>query len=193
MSKAAGRDVSSLVMPWLTEKYVPDVDAVVSGSLVIVRQSQPTRPFDLPLDVALTTSTGVVRRRLHLMRQADTIDVSALGGVTEARVDPDHHFLLRRHWGDTVRLQLRAPTAKTVDLAGNFLAKPIAATRDGDIWTVVLPLPEGRYVWLWRVDGAPPSDDVAITDAKRATGDREARAGVLTVQAVRHFSTADAR
>ena len=193
LSKAAGRDVSSLVMPWLTEKYVPDVDAVVSGASVIVTQRQATRPFDLPLEVALTTSTGVVRRPVHLTRKADTIDVSSLPGLSEARVDPDHHFLLRRHWGDTARFALRAPTAKTVELMGSFLAKPVVATRNGDTWTVELPLPEGRYVWLWRVDGATPPDDVAVADARRAPGDLEARAGVLTVQPVRHLPSADVR
>jgi hypothetical protein len=193
LSKSAGRDVSSLVMPWLTEKYVPDVDAVVSGSSVIVTQSQPTRPFDLPLEVALTTSIGVVRRPVHLTTKSDTTDVSSLGVVTEARVDPDHHFLLRRHWGDTARFELRAPEAHVVELVGSFLAKPVAATRNGDIWTVELPLPEGRYVWLWRVDGSSPPDDVAVADAQRAAGDLGARAGVLTVRPVRHFPFADVR
>ena len=188
MSAAANRDVSPLVMPWLTEKYVPDVDAVVSGSSVIVTQSQPTRPFDLPLDIALTTPHGVVRRAVHLTTKADTIDVSALGGVSDARIDPDHHFLLRRHWGDTAHFALRAPTAKTVELTGNFLSTPVAATRTGDLWTVALPLPEGRYVWLWRVDGSSPSDDLVISDARRQAGDLDARVGVLTVKPVRHLA-----
>ena len=188
MSAAAGRDLHSLVMPWLTEPYVPDVDAIVSGTKVIVTQSQPSAPFDLPLEVALTTPAGVVRRSVHLTTAADTIDVAALGEVTEARVDPDHHFLVRRHWGDTARFALRAPDAKTVELTGNFLAKPVVATRIGDVWTVDLPLPEGRYLWLWRVDGKGPSDDVAISDALRP-GNLEARAGVLVVQPVRHFPT----
>ena len=186
MSAAAGRDIHSLVMPWLTEPYVPDVDAIVNGTKVIVTQSQPTAPFDLPLDVALTTPTGVVRRSVHLTTRADTIDVGSLGEVTEARVDPNHHFLVRRHWGDTARFALRAPGAKTVELTGNFLAKPVAATRIGDVWAVDLPLPEGRYLWLWRVDGKGPSDEVAISDALRP-GNLEARAGILVVKPVRHF------
>jgi hypothetical protein len=76
---------------------------------------------------------------------------------------------------------------------GSFLAKPVAATRNGDVWTVELPLTEGRYVWLWRIDGAPPWDETAIADAKRETGDLEARAGVLIVKPVRHLSAVDAR
>lgn len=187
MSAAAGRDLHSLVMPWLTERYVPDVDAIVRGATVIVMQSQPTAPYDLPLDIALTTSRGVVRRAVHLTTAADTLDVGSLGEITEARVDPDHHFLVRRHWGDTARFALRAPNAKTVELTGNFLAKPVAATRStGDLWTVALPLPEGRYLWLWRVDGKGPSDEEAIRDALRP-GDLDARAGVLAVKPVLHF------
>ena len=187
MNKASGRDVSSLVMPWLSEKYIPDVDARVDGERVIVTQSQPTPPFDLPLDVELTTSSGVVRRPVHLTSRADTIDVTSLGGVTEARVDPDHHFLIRRHWGDTARFALQAPSAHSVELTGNFLAKPVPATRVGDVWVVELPLAEGRYVWLWRVDGAAPSDDVVLADARRPT-DPTARAGVVIVQPVRHLT-----
>jgi hypothetical protein len=186
MNKASGRDVSPLVMPWLMEKYIPDVDARVEGGKVIVTQSQPTPPFDLPLDVELTTGAGLVRRPVHLTSRADTIDVTGLGSVTEARVDPDHHFLIRRHWGDTARFALQAPTAHTVELTGNFLAKPIPATRVGDVWTVELPLTEGRYVWQWRVDGASPTDEMIIADSRRPT-DPTARVGVLIVRPVRRL------
>lgn len=192
LSAAAGRDVSSLVMPWLTERYIPDVDARVDGSSMIVEQRQPTRPYDLPLEVELMTPAGIVRRAVHLTARADTIDVGALG-VTDARVDPDHHFLLRRHWGDTARFALRAPEAHRVELTGNFLAKPVAATRIGDLWTVSLPLTEGRYVWFWRVDAKGPSDVQAIADAARANTDSTARAGVLVVKPVRRLPPADAR
>lgn len=188
MNKASGRDVSRLVMPWLTEKYIPDVDARVERSKVIVSQMQPTAPFDLPIDVELTTSTGVVRRPVHLVSRADTIDASGLGTVTEARVDPDHHFLVRRHWGEVARFVLQAPNAHSVELTGNFVATPVAATRTGDVWAVELPLAEGRYVFLWRVDGAAPSDDVVLADAMRAPGDPTARAGVLVVKPVRRLT-----
>ena len=36
MNKASGRDVSPLVMPWLTEKYIPDVDARVDGHVKVI-------------------------------------------------------------------------------------------------------------------------------------------------------------
>ena len=187
MSAAAGHDVGPFVMPWLAEKWVPDVDARVDGHSVIVTQSQPTRPFDLPLDVELHTSTGVVRRPVHLTGRADTLDVAALGSVTEARVDPDHHFLLRRHWGDSALFALRAPAAKKVELTGNFIAEPMAATREGDPWTVKLLLPEGRYVFIWRVDGTTTPDEDAVRDAQRAPGAPESRAGVLVVRPVMHI------
>jgi hypothetical protein len=193
LSAAAGRDVSSLVMPWLTGRYIPDVDARVQGTSVIVTQRQPGELFDLPLELELLTSRGAVRRSVHLTTRADTIDVRALGAVSDARVDPEHHFLIRRHWGDTARLQLRAPEARTVELAGSFLAKPIAATQAGGVWTVELPLTEGRYVWIWRVDGKTPSDETALADARRPAGDLDARAGVLVVRPVRRLPDAEAR
>ena len=191
LSAAAGHDVGPFIMPWLTEKYVPDVDARVEGRTVIVTQRQPTRPFDLPLDVELYTSAGVVRRPVHLMGRADTIDISAVGSVSDARVDPDHHFLLRRHWGDSARFVLRAPAAKSVELTGNFLAAPLPATRDGDLWTVNVILPEGRYVYIWRVDGTTTPDELALRDAERMPGNVEARAGVLVVRPVRRLPDHD--
>jgi hypothetical protein len=194
MSRAAGHDVSPLVMPWLTEKYIPDVDGRVVGRSLIVTQRQPTPPFDLPLDVELLTSSGgSVRRAVHLTHAADTVDVGSVGAITDVRVDPDHHFLLKRHWGDTVRIQLRAPDAKTVELSGAFASKPVAATRAGDIWTVEIPLTEGRYTWYWQVDGKQPSNDTMMADAKRPAGDLDARAGVLVVRPVRRLPDAAAR
>ena len=193
MSRAAGHDVSSLVMPWLVEKYIPDVDAQVQGTSVIVTQRQPTAPFDLPLDMELLTSGGPVRRAVHLATAADTVDLRGLGTVADVRVDPDHHFLIKRHWGDTAHFQFRAPGAKTVELSGSFLSKPLAATRNGDVWSVDLPLTEGRYVWIWRVDGAAPSDEKALADAKLPAGDLDARAGVLVVRPVHRLPDAEAR
>ncbi|MGH6740614.1 MAG: hypothetical protein ACREDY_16585, partial [Bradyrhizobium sp.] len=107
-------------------------------------------------------------------------------------VDPDHHFLLKRHWGEQVRFTLHAPQAKTVELAGNFVAKPIPATRDGDLWTVTMPMTEGRYIWLWRVDGKNPSDEAAIAAAK-APASPETLAGVRIVRAVQRLDDANAR
>ncbi|HEV2752188.1 MAG TPA: M1 family aminopeptidase [Gemmatimonadales bacterium] len=192
MSRAAGRDMTPFIMPWLTEKYIPDVDARVEGRRLIVTQAQPSADFDLPLEVELRTGTGPVRRAVHLTSRADTADLGELGPVSAVRVDPDHHFLLRRHWGERVRFTLRAPDAKTVELAGNVASKPIPATREGDVWAVTLPLTEGRYLWLWRVDGNPPSDDQVLAAAK-TSGDPAARAGVRIVQPIERLAAADAR
>jgi hypothetical protein len=184
--------MTSFIMPWLTEAYIPDVDARVEGRHLIVTQSQPSADFDLPVEVELVTSGGAVRRPVHLTSRADTVDLGDVGPVSAVRVDPDHHFLLRRHWGEMARFTLRAPDAKTAELAGNFVTKPIPATRDGDGWTVTLPLPEGRYIWLWRVDGSSPSDDETVAAAK-ASGDPAARAGVRIVHALQRLADADAK
>jgi len=192
MSHAAGRDMTSFIMPWLTEKYIPDVDAHVDGDKLIVAQSQPSADFDLPLDVELTTDSGAVRRSVHLTTRADTISIAELGKVSAVRVDPDHHFLLKRHWGEQVRFTLHAPQAKTVELAGNFMAKPIPATKEGDLWTVTMPMTEGRYIWLWRVDGKSPSDEAAIAAAK-APASPDALAGVRIVRPVQRLDAADVR
>jgi aminopeptidase N len=40
-SKAAGHSMKSFVMPWLTSKYIPDVEARVQSGRLIVSQRQP--------------------------------------------------------------------------------------------------------------------------------------------------------
>jgi hypothetical protein len=192
MSRAAGRDMTSFIMPWLTEKYIPDVDARVEGERLIVTQSQPSADFDLPLDVDLVTDSGTVRRHVHLASRADTVNLGTTRAVTAVHVDPDHHFLLRRHWGELARFTLRAPNAQSVELSGNIAVKPVAATREGDLWSVTLPLTEGRYLWMWRVDGKGPTDEEALAAVKR-TGDPSARAGVRTVRPEQRLADSLAR
>lgn len=189
MSHAAGRDMTSFIMPWLTGQYVPDVDAKVDNGKLIVTQSQPDVVFDLPLDVELTGATGVVRRTVHLATRADTLDVAELGSVSKVLVDPDHQYLLKPHWGETVTFALVAPDAKKVELT--MSQAPIAATLVGDRWTVTRALPEGRYVYLWRVDGKPPSDDAALAAIKSHEPDSTARAGVRTVRPLERLEGSD--
>jgi hypothetical protein len=193
MSRAAGRDLTGFIMPWLSGKYIPDVEAHVDGSSVIVTQSQPDVVFDLPLDVAIVSGADTVRQRVRLTSRADTIHLNDAGAVTRVLVDPDHHFLLRRHWGETKTFTLHAPNAKSVELSGNFIAKPIAATHTGDDWTVELPIPEGRYIWLWRVDGKSPSDEETIAAVKSGASDSTSRAGVLIVRPLVRLDDHDAR
>jgi hypothetical protein len=192
MSKAAGRDMTPFILPWLDGKYIPDVEARVDGQRVIVTQSQPDIVFDLPLDLVVTTASGTVKRAVHLTRRADTVSVADAGPVTDARVDPDHYFLLQRHFGETVRFELpvsAAPDAKVVELAGNVTSKPIAATRSGDVWLVELPLTEGRYIWQWRVDGKLPTDEETLAAAAAGPPNPNARSGVRLVRPVQRISS----
>lgn len=193
MSNAAGRDLTSFVMPWLSGKYIPDVEARVEGSSLVVTQAQPDVLFDLPLDVAIVAGADTTRKTVHLATRADTVPLDNAGAVTRVLVDPDHHFLLRRHWGELERFTFHSPNAKAVELAGNFTAKPIAATRTGDDWTVEVPMPEGRYLYLWRVDGKSPSDLEAIAAVKAPSSDSTARAGVRIVRPLVHLDDRDAR
>jgi hypothetical protein len=185
MSRAAGRDMRPFIMPWLEGKYIPDVDARIEGTRVIVTQSQPELLFVLPLDIVLTTAGGsTVRRSVHLTHRADTLDVKDLGALTDVHVDPDHYFLLQRHYGETVRFTLpasAAPDAKVVELMGNVSGKPVPATRSGDAWVVELPMSEGRYVWQWRVDGALPNEEATYA-AVTGPPDPNARTGIRIVK-----------
>jgi hypothetical protein len=74
--------------------------------------------------------------------------------VSAIRVDPDHHYLLQRHWGELVRFELpvsKLPGAQAVQLATTFLRQGVtlSATRSGDTWVVEVPLSEGRYQYVW--------------------------------------------
>ncbi|MGH7620703.1 MAG: M1 family aminopeptidase, partial [Gemmatimonadaceae bacterium] len=151
MSAAAGHDMTSFAMPWFTQKIIPDVRAKVVGHRVIVSQEQNTPPFDLPLELALTTSSGkTLNRTMHLTQRADTLDVGRATKVTAVHVDPHHKLLLQRHWGELAHFELpvaKSKGAKTVALVGDFSLESVPATRVGDRWVVRLPLSEGRYVW----------------------------------------------
>jgi hypothetical protein len=146
-------------LPWFTEKVIPDVRAKIVGDRVIISQVQATPPFDLPLDIGITTASGAaVRRTLHLTRRTDTLRINSADSMTAVHIDPDHRLLLRRHWGERVRFELPvadARGARSVALVGDFSLAAIPASRDGDRWVVELPLGDGRYVWSWQLDGTP--------------------------------------
>jgi hypothetical protein len=176
-SKAAGHSMRSFVMPWLTSKYIPNVDASVDGDRLIVTQQQPGELFDLPkLEVALTTPSGKIRKTLHLQHRADTLPLRNVGSVSEIHVDPDHRFLLQRHWGEpVVRFELPvsvAPTATSVALNGNFVRAPIPATKSGDVWFVELPMTEGTYIWIWQPSDGTAGRGAALAPDSLLTGTR---------------------
>jgi len=157
-SKAAGHSMKSFVMPWLTSKYIPDVDARVESDRLIVTQQQPGELFDLPkLEIALTNEQGTTRKVVHLSHQSDTLRLGTIAGgpVSRVMVDPDHRFLLQRHWGEqSVKFELPAAitgNATTVSLNGNFVRAPIPAVKQGESWVVEIPMTEGRYLWAWQL------------------------------------------
>lgn len=159
MSHAAGRDLTSFTLPWFAEKVIPDVQAHVNGRTVVLTQAQPTAPFDLPLQLALTTASGrTFRRNFHLTRRVDSLTVAGSDSITAVHVDPDHQLLLQRHWGEIARFELPVAKAQGTDsvaLVGDFSLSPVPAKRVGESWVVELPLTEGRYVWSWQIDGKP--------------------------------------
>ena len=171
-SKAAGHSMKSFVMPWLTSKYIPDVDARVESGRLIVSQRQPGELFDLPkLEIELTTTGGTTRHLVHLAHRSDTLRLRAIGEVSRVTVDPDHRFLLQRYWGERiVRFELPASSAgnaTAVSLAGNFLRAPIPATKQGDAWVVEIPMTEGRYAWAWQLTPSPGASSDSLMSGIR--------------------------
>ena len=174
-SKAAGHSMESFVMPWLTGRYIPNIEARVNGDRLIVTQEQPEEVFDLPkLEIELTTSSGKIVRTIHLRQRADTLALGNVGAVSEIRVDPNHHFLLQRKWGEVVRFELPVaslPGAQTVQLSAGFLRQGVTlpATKSGDKWVVEVPVSEGRYAWSWSVPGATNAAGAAPNPALNGT------------------------
>jgi hypothetical protein len=160
MSHAAGRDMSSFIMPWIAGKYIPDLDAQADGSRIIVTQGQPDVFSDLPLQLTYETASGATTpTSIHITGKVTTLDTGNAGAIRQVRIDPNHQFLLLRHLGETVSFELRVPAAKTVALSGNFSLKPVPAVRNGDVWRVEIPMVNGRYSWAWQIDGKTAEPD----------------------------------
>lgn len=163
MSKAAGHDMTSFIMPWLSGKYIPDLETKISDTKVIVTQEQPDVTFDLPLTLQLTTASGsTIDRPIHIAGRVTTIDIGNLGSIRSVRIDPNHEFLLQRHLGENVRFTLSASAAKTVALAGGFALKPVPAMHKGAVWTVEMSMVNGRYNWEWIIDGKKPNNGAQL-------------------------------
>ena len=81
-----------------------------------------------------------------------------------------------------VEFRHRAPKAKSVELVGDFNAwKPglLKMNKGGDgVWTVSIPVVEGRHKYLFLVDGEPKVDEKAET----ADGPQGRRVSVRTVK-----------
>ena len=88
---------------------IPNVRASIAGHRVILTQVQATPPFDLPLDLAITTGSGASESGVHckLSQRADTLEISGSDSIIAVHVDPDHRLLLQRHWGEA--RAVRAP------------------------------------------------------------------------------------
>ena len=72
-----------------------------------------------------------------------------------------------------VQFELRAPGARSVALVGDFNewnreATPLHAVAANGVWTISLPLPTGRHVYAFVVDG---EEWIADPVAPRAPGD----------------------
>jgi Peptidase family M1 domain len=176
-SEAAGTDMAPFVMPWLTGRHIPDIDARVEDDRLIVTQQQPGVVFLLPqLEIALHTATDTALLAIDLAARVDTLPLQDLGPVAAVHVDPNHRYLIQRKWGEVVRFEVPAaslPGAADVHLAANFLRQGVTlpATRDGDRWVVDVPLTAGRYVYAWAVPDEPggrptPSSDPALSGTR---------------------------
>ncbi|HEY9428571.1 MAG TPA: glycogen-binding domain-containing protein [Gemmatimonadaceae bacterium] len=92
---------------------------------------------------------------------------SAAGAVAD--------FAAERGAGNDVTLRVRAPKARTVEVAGDFtnwVALPLARGAD-DWWTVTLPMSDGTHQLSVRLDGSAwvvPPGLVTITDESGVSG-----------------------
>jgi hypothetical protein len=181
MSRAAGRDMTPFILPWLDGKYIPDVEARIDGTRVIVTQNQPDVLFELPLDLVLTTADGkTAQRKVNLRHRADTLDVRDVGSVSDVRVDPDHYFscsATSARWCDSNCRHRRFRTQRSWSLPVTSSASRSRRRNRATCGVVELPMSEGRYIRQWRVDGALPNDE-SMFAAAAAPPSLDARSGV---------------
>lgn len=110
------------------------------------------------------------------VHRVDTMPLRNVGSVSEIHVDPDHRFLLQRHWGEpVVRFELPVsvvPPATSMALNGNFVRASIPATKSGDVWFVELPMTEGTYIWIWQPSDGTTGRGAALAPDSLLTGTR---------------------
>lgn len=149
LTTAWGRDVRPFLRPWLEEATIPDLEATLEDGAVILERSGPD--FRLPLELEVETPEGPIRRTVEVEGPRTRIEVPP--SARDVLVDPDHRLLLARHRGERVRFTVHAPDAEAVALVGDFTTHPIEARRDGEAWSVTVPLTAGTYAVGWRIDG----------------------------------------
>jgi hypothetical protein len=95
MSRAAGRDVSAFMSPWLDGTSVPRIVATVEGSRLVVRQTQPGAPFQLALPVAIIAGSDTIRVTVHVEDRRASVDLPRppTPGASVV-VDPELRFLI---------------------------------------------------------------------------------------------------
>ncbi|MFA6004607.1 MAG: glycogen-binding domain-containing protein [Elusimicrobiota bacterium] len=120
--------------------------------------------------IAITAVPSAVLMRAA-RRYHSFLTGSAPGTIRPTKVD----FLDRRNdTGPTPdknlafeEFRIPAPKAKTVELIGDFngwKTGTIAMRRSGKNWEVILPLPPGRYRYLFLVDGQAQFDPKAPSE-----------------------------
>lgn len=168
LSRAAGRDVTSFLRPWLEETTIPDVRASFQEGKVILGQTGPV--FTLPLTLELIADGDTLRRRVRLTDRRQEFAFSGLGAIESVRPDPDHRLLMRRHCGERVTFRTEAPGASDVELDGSFTPEAIPARREGKDWIVEIPLTDGRYAFWWTVDGEFAGLDSVAVECRAPAG-----------------------
>jgi hypothetical protein len=85
--------------------------------------------------------------------------------ATTTRFTP-HEDRVRPPVLEPVEFRLKAPSAKSVELVGDFNAWApglLKLSRAGDVWSIVVPVPTGTRKYLFLVDGEPQVDPKAAT------------------------------
>ncbi|MEO0557546.1 MAG: M1 family aminopeptidase [Bacteroidota bacterium] len=154
MSEAAGRDLSSFLLPWYEGSVVPELRSRIEGRTLVVEQVQSGPVFDLNVEVDLVSDAGTVRVVASLKGRMTTVPFPDDVGLSPRPIlDPESRLLFRRTLGDRVRFTHDAGAGADVKLQGDFSSSALASQYDGEAWFVELPIAAGRYVYRWVVDG----------------------------------------
>jgi hypothetical protein len=142
------------------------VDPVVRRAIQAMRAAKPVPPEWR----AELLSKVPVRRRRSAVAWWASVGVAAalclgigLSAVVKAR---DTSSVAGVDEASHVRFSIRAPAARRVSLVGDFdlwdpAALPMRPANDGETWTLDVPLPPGRHVFAYAVDGGLRTDPTA--------------------------------
>ncbi len=151
---------------------MPDLEAQVEGSQIVITQKQPEIVFDLPLTVwRMRRLPGGRRSADSYHRQDNNSGYRRAGSNSAGKNRSRSQYLLQRHLGENVRLRIARAFGENGHSRGQLYSQTEFRYPQRRYWTLDIPMVNGRFSWSWQVDGKKPEDGRQL-DGQPLTGVR---------------------